>query len=343
MVMCGYISGCFEDESRTNWQNNGCRPIQWSAWYPTDEPGSLTQTGDHFFDLGVVATGAKCAGKSCPVILLSHGTGGTAESLGWIGRSMAAAGFVVVGVNHHGNTGIEPYLPEGFLCWWERAADISALLSKISSLHNFDGKLNLDEVSVIGFSLGAHTVLSLLGAQTDIVKFSEWQKSFGVQATGPREFPDLEEQIPVLQQNSVVFAQSWERHGSDFQDSRIGHGIAIAPPPPIRSFKPRTIANIQQPLTILTAGNDQEAPANIGVDWLVQQNNRFEHQSLGKHVGHYTFLEMPANPNLLGELSIFSDHQSVNRADIHRETIGLIKNLLSTQSLDHMSAARRQI
>lgn len=55
---------------------------------------------------------------SCfPVVLLSHGTGGTAASLGWLAHGLAAAGYVVLGVDHHGNTASEPYRAEGFLSW----------------------------------------------------------------------------------------------------------------------------------------------------------------------------------------------------------------------------------
>jgi predicted dienelactone hydrolase len=60
-----------------------------------------------------------------PLILLSHGTGGSADSLDWLGAALAAAGYVVIGVNHPGNNALEPLTREGFMLWWERALDLS--------------------------------------------------------------------------------------------------------------------------------------------------------------------------------------------------------------------------
>jgi hypothetical protein len=47
--------------------------------------------------------------------ILSYGTGGSAEGMGWLGQRLACLGYICIGVNHHGNTAIEPYRAEG-LC-----------------------------------------------------------------------------------------------------------------------------------------------------------------------------------------------------------------------------------
>ena len=66
-----------------------------------------------------------------PLLLLSHGTAGTAGSLDWLGSALAAAGYIVAGVNHPGNNGLEPVTREGFMLWWERATDLSEALDGI--------------------------------------------------------------------------------------------------------------------------------------------------------------------------------------------------------------------
>ena len=43
-----------------------------------------------------------------PLLLLSHGTGGSADSLDWLGAGLAAAGYVVAGVNHPATTRSSP-------------------------------------------------------------------------------------------------------------------------------------------------------------------------------------------------------------------------------------------
>ncbi|MEM7004994.1 MAG: hypothetical protein AAF498_03865 [Pseudomonadota bacterium] len=79
MAICGYRTGVIWDASRSDWHNNSERPIAWSAWYPTDASGNVEQASEHYFELGDVALDAALnAQRKSPVVLLSHGTGGTA-------------------------------------------------------------------------------------------------------------------------------------------------------------------------------------------------------------------------------------------------------------------------
>lgn len=54
MTICGYRTGVLWDATRPNWQDNGKRPIAWSAWYPTEDAGSVAKPVGQFFDLGDV-------------------------------------------------------------------------------------------------------------------------------------------------------------------------------------------------------------------------------------------------------------------------------------------------
>ena len=63
-----------------------------------------------------------------PLIVLSHGTGGTAGNLAWLGTALASRGFVAAAVNHPGNNAVDGYTVQGFALWWERAHDLSAVI-----------------------------------------------------------------------------------------------------------------------------------------------------------------------------------------------------------------------
>lgn len=336
MAICGYRTGVITDASRTNWQNNSERPIAWSAWYPTEDAEKCERPEGHFFEPGDVALDAALiAERKLPVVLLSHGTGGTAESLGWLARALALEGYVVLGANHHGNTGLEPYLAEGFLCWWERATDLSALLSSLGQTGFFANRLDIDQVSAVGFSLGGHTVMALAGALTSLDEFDSWRRGNGIAEGGPKEFPDAADSISSLMETSAPFRSSWSRHGNDYSDVRIKSLVAIAPAPPIRSFVAQSISEIQLPVVILTGGADDEAPSEHCADWLVSQNDRFERHDLGSRVGHYTFLEFPADRSLIAQIDLFSDHLSVNRHKVHGQVEEIVK-----QSLDRVANQR---
>lgn len=90
MTLCGYRTGLIMDVSRSNWQNDADRPIAWSAWYPTDDALTTKRSDPSFFEMGDVSPNAALAtANEFPVVLMSHGTGGTAERLGWLARELA--------------------------------------------------------------------------------------------------------------------------------------------------------------------------------------------------------------------------------------------------------------
>jgi predicted dienelactone hydrolase len=156
MFRTGFTAGKKQDSSRSNWAGDGSRPLAWSAWYPTEDiAGSAALSkapAPLSFLLDEAVRDAKLANQqeTYPVVLLSHGTGGTAAGLGWLGQRLAKAGFVAIGVDHHGNTASEEYRPEGFLCWWERARDLSVLLDYHTAEGKFAGRLNLNRTFAAG-------------------------------------------------------------------------------------------------------------------------------------------------------------------------------------------------
>lgn len=329
-MQVGYTTGQFADPTRVNWTGTGPRPIAWSAWYPCiDDNDTPRRSVKGFFDLGPVVPDARVAPGPWPVILLSHGTGGSAESLGWLGHDLASRGTVVLGAQHHGNTGIEPYHPAGFLCWWERAADLLLLLDDHAETGVFADQLDLDRISAVGFSLGAHSVLTLAGAVTRMDAFFDFAEAHPDFAKGPPEFPDLAALIPELHEQSEPFRQSWARQGEAHLDPRLDAVAAIASPPPVRALTRASLRGIDQPVTLLTGEADRQAPAALATTWLQEQNPDFRHSSMGKDVGHYSFLGVPRDKSLIGRHPFFTDSPTVDRAQLHQQTARTVWDALA--------------
>ena len=172
MYQVGYRSGLLFDRARRDWDDAGPRPVFWSAWYPVDGGVPAALPGQ-FFASGLVCGDAPLAeGGPFPVILLSHGTGGAPEGLGWLAHALAGAGCIVIGPHHHGNTGREPYRAEGFLCWWERAPDLSFALRALAQDGPFAGQMDLGRVDAIGFSLGGMPCLVWLARREGLSAIS---------------------------------------------------------------------------------------------------------------------------------------------------------------------------
>ena len=81
------------------------REVAGAVWYPAGGPGREMLFADSPVFLGVtVAAEAPVAEGLHPVVLLSHGMGGTIRSLAWLASALAEEGVIVVGVNHPNST-----------------------------------------------------------------------------------------------------------------------------------------------------------------------------------------------------------------------------------------------
>ncbi|MEM7643825.1 MAG: hypothetical protein AAF366_15025 [Pseudomonadota bacterium] len=146
--------------------------------------------------------------------------------------------------------------------------------------------------------------------------------------TGPREFPDVIDHLPTLQGRSAPFRISWARQEESFADRRIASVVAIATAPPVRSFHPETVSAIRPPVTLLTGGADTEAPTDQCAAWLCDLHPGSRDHDLGEDVGHYTFLDNPADRSLVGKVDILTDRPGVDRRDVHRRSADLVLEAL---------------
>ena len=117
----------------------------------------------------------------CPVIVFSHGLGGSRLGYGWLGRSWASFGYAVLHPTHPGSdtsllrgSGLVPFRnlraamadPAN---WEARARDVSFLLDQLPALEQalprLAGRLDASLVGVGGHSFGGYTAAALAGAQ----------------------------------------------------------------------------------------------------------------------------------------------------------------------------------
>jgi len=133
------------------------RPAMINVWYPQGnclnlQPGQLCLAG------GAITR---------RVVVLSPGSMGSAVEYSWLGEFLAKSGFVVVGVNHYGESwiyGKSTVNPRATTFVWQRAQDISALLDRLASHRVFQRAIDWSNVIAIGHSAGGQTSALLAGA-----------------------------------------------------------------------------------------------------------------------------------------------------------------------------------
>ncbi|BAM87340.1 putative lipoprotein signal peptide [Bradyrhizobium oligotrophicum S58] len=324
----GFRQGRFEDASRPNWDGDGPRPVDWFAWYPAADGADETALPvapwpPGWFKAGQAALDAPLAAKrSSPLVVYSHGTGCNGLQFEWLARELASRGFIAVAVNHHGNSNAEPYRAEGFLCSWERPRDLSLLIDHILAHRAFEGRIGLNRIFTVGYSLGGVTATALLGA---IMIRSPFEPGANL-GRGPREFPDLVDHLPRLMEESEIFRNSWARMSASYHDRRIKAALLLAPGRSVQGFSDDSVAAIGVPTHVMVGGGDALLPS---ARWLQQ---RLPHSALdvvADDAGHYVFLPESTELGRQSDPASCVDPPSVDRGAIHRTVIAAALKLFA--------------
>lgn len=151
-----------------------------SIWYPVasdavETPRIIGPAGHPYFISGQAADGAPFAAQGRrPLIVISHGFGGSARQMAWLGTSLAREGYVVVAVDHPGNNGNDDRTPLGALLYWERADDIRYAIDGILGDPEWGPRIDPERIGAIGYSMGGASVLMELGARPDLQSLARY-------------------------------------------------------------------------------------------------------------------------------------------------------------------------
>jgi predicted dienelactone hydrolase len=193
-----------------------------------------------------------------PVIVISHGLGSNPQTYAYLAQHFASLGFVVAVPEHPGSstTQLQGLItgqlkdvadPNEFI---DRPLDIKFLLDELkrrSPSHPLlQGRVDVEQVGLVGQSFGGYTVLALAGAKPDV---EHWQSSCN---------PNIDESLNVslLLQCQVL---RLPQQAYDFSDPRIKAVIAINP---LTSalFGPSGLRSVRVPVMIIASGADTVAP-----------------------------------------------------------------------------------
>lgn len=146
-------------------------PVALHLWYPAADPDAATAPlgrNAMFAGTDAIPDAAPAPGAH-PVILLSHGSGGSADKMGWLAGPLAEDGWIVAAPNHPGTTSRDS-LPARTVMPWERTADMRAVLDRLAA--SPPARLDpLPGAVALGYSSGGHTALRLGGARPSKAAF----------------------------------------------------------------------------------------------------------------------------------------------------------------------------
>jgi len=269
--------------------------VRVTIWYPAasdaiERPLVLGPPDQPLRDVGAVAANAPLASdrERWPVILFSHGFGGTARLMGWFGIAMARDGYIVIAVDHPGNNGIDEMTVAGAILYWDRADDLRAALDTIEHDPIIGSHLDLARVGVAGFSAGGFTALIAGGARIDpthLARFCAASPDDGV-CRPQREFPITPEQIAETYKQSEIAAEL--AHASDDHSMPAVRAVFAMAPVLVQALDPVSLANLQIPVHIILGDADVVAPPATNGLVATKLIPGAELQQLAD-VGHYDF------------------------------------------------------
>lgn len=304
------------------------RDVDFAIWYPARTGGkSVTVGGNGVFYGTQAGRGAPHQGGRAPVVILSHGAGGNAGQFGWIASRLAEEGYVVVLPNHPGTTSGNASA-QAAVRVWERPADVSAVLDALGADPKRYAYMDLDRVSVLGFSAGGYTALALSGARVD----PELLQRFCDETDhGMSDCAFLARFGVDLHQMDLSPA------GQDLRDPRIGRAV-IVDPGIVSTLTPESLRNVSIPVQILNLGDLGTTPSGVDARRAAAFIPRAEHLQV-PDATHFSFLAecKPNGPRILekeGEMdALCGDAGGQSRAEIHRRLADLILGYLEAQEV----------
>ena len=269
--------------------------VRVTVWYPAAEGVEeksldLGPPNQPLFYVGATAPDARFAdGKRRPVILFSHGYGGSARMMAWFTTVLAQQGYVVIAVDHPGNNGIDKMTIPGSVMFWDRAGDLQAALDKASADPVIGQHMDLRRIGVAGFSAGGFTALVAGGARVDLKRFQafcEGHPDDGI-CKPQLEFPvTLEQGLAAL--TTPELAAEAAHAGDDHSIRGVRAVFAIAPAI-VQALDPASLSAITTPVSIILGDADPVAPPHSNGSAAARLIPRAQLKAL-PGVGHYDFL-----------------------------------------------------
>lgn len=147
-------------------------PMTGYVFYPAAaKPDKPTRVA--VYDIDAVADARPLPGAR-PLVLVSHGHGGSALGHADLATYLAGHGFVVATITHPGDNFRDASLDGHAEVWGGRPVQVSAAIDALLHDPRWRALIDPDRIGVAGFSNGGYTALMLVGAKTHVPRFADY-------------------------------------------------------------------------------------------------------------------------------------------------------------------------
>jgi predicted dienelactone hydrolase len=201
--------------------------------------------------------------------------------MAWLTEPLAAAGFLVLAFDHHGNNFVDGYVAESFARWWERPLDATFALDQLGDSEE------IGPTGAAGFSIGGYTAAALLGARIDADVYAALL-SGAIEVPPPQEYPDVAQELRARLTEDAV-AEWIAGAGRDYADDRVRAGFLVCPAQ--GPFLDRaSLTEIERPVAVRWVDRDVVTPPEQDAQVYAGLIPGADGRSADDKAGHYAFL-----------------------------------------------------
>ena len=260
--------------------------------YPTDIPEMREHIGP--YEINVAKNGQLQHGVF-PLVLISHGGGGTPLVYRTIAHHLARNGFIVAMPEHPSNNIHNNDLENTIELLEDRPKNITQVIDWISNDSFFAPYVDSIDVGIIGHSMGGYTAIACVG---------------GIPTTLPWE---TEDQLPIVVDVNV--------------ERRIKKAILLAPA--LGWFRNKgALDSVNVPILLMTGEKDEITPsfhAEFLLKCVKDPENKIEHKVI-YNAGHFSFVSPFPQNMKKASFPPSQDPKGFNRELFHQQLNSYILN-----------------
>lgn len=305
----------------------GGRTLSVAVLYPTAASGKGESLGENpaFFGVPVIKQAPPQAGLH-PLVVISHGYGGSWRNQLWLAHALAKKGYIVAAPDHPGTT-FRDMDPTVAAQLWLRPDDISRVITALQASPNVVGSTAAERIAVVGHSLGGWTALSVAGARFNAERFAE----------DCLTLKQLESCKVYQTIGAGKDGVSRARLNASARDERVSAVVSLDLGL-ARGFTPDSLAAVKIPVLVIAAGAPNPAiPASLESQSLMKflPAKTAQYREIAKAT-HFSFMQLckPGAVKLInasepGEGIVCTDGVAGSREAIHLALIEKISGFLA--------------
>jgi predicted dienelactone hydrolase len=287
------------------------------VFYPSTAAGRVTWVGP--YPLHATRDAPPIPGAK-PLVVISHGHGGSDLGHHDLAVYLAGHGFVVASLQHPRDNFLDdsgdghPDVMVG------RPIQVKATISMLLADPHWKPLIDPDRIGVAGFSNGGYTSLLLVGAVPRFTRFMDYCKAHpddpGICGGVKQLVAQLAKKGLTAAQYLTAMQEQFHRWGSP-DDPRIKAAFAMAPQSLV--FDKAGAASIDRPVFLYYGQNDEVLQPEYNALHIAPLIKTLARIRMIPKAGHYVFLS-PCSPQLTKEApDICIDPPGVDRVAVHRQ------------------------